>query len=56
MLKKASMLRAEGRRNKTEGDSNPSCLGATEQEFSGGLKPLFPEVTGRVQESEFPSA
>ena len=47
---------AEGRRNKLEGDSNPSCLGATKQEFSGGLEPKFPLVTGRVQETAFPSA
>ncbi|MBD2534845.1 dynamin family protein [Nostoc flagelliforme FACHB-838] len=42
--------------DKTEGDSNPSCLGATKQEFNRGLKSLLPLVTVRVQESEFSSA
>ncbi|MBW4456947.1 MAG: dynamin family protein [Nostoc indistinguendum CM1-VF10] len=48
--------KAEGRRNETEGDSNLFCLGDTKQKFSGGLKPKTRLVTGRVQESEFPSA
>lgn len=61
--------REEGRRQRAEGSNmvwaslrdaprtDPHQLQATcGRDFGGGLKPLFPPVTGRGHEAELPSA